>query len=191
MTQGDESLSTTQYSKVCRDCGEERLVSEFSPRKNSKDGLYSYCNACNAARAAAYREANPDKIAAQKAAYDARNPDREAARKAAWRAENPGYGRIWRQANPERNAAYSRNYLARKSNALGHHTVQDVEAQLAAQKGKCYWCNTRVGNDYHVDHVVPLSRGGSNWPSNLVIACSTCNLSKQDKLPMDFAGRLF
>lgn len=43
-----------------------------------------------------------------------------------------------------------------------------------------------------VDHVVPLVKGGSNGPDNLVIACSTCNLRKNDKLPHEWpeGGRL-
>jgi 5-methylcytosine-specific restriction endonuclease McrA len=49
-----------------------------------------------------------------------------------------------------------------------------------------------VGDTYHVDHVVPLVRGGSDDPSNLVIACVPCNLSKGDKLPHEWkrSGRL-
>ena len=31
---------------------------------------------------------------------------------------------------------------------------------------------------YHVDHVVPLMRGGSNDPDNICLACKPCNLAK-------------
>ena len=33
---------------------------------------------------------------------------------------------------------------------------------------------------YHVDHDIPLARGGSNNPDNWVSSCSRCNLSKRD-----------
>lgn len=43
---------------------------------------------------------------------------------------------------------------------------------------RCAWCGTHWREDFHIDHVVAVSRGGSNDLSNLVAACSTCNLSK-------------
>lgn len=40
-----------------------------------------------------------------------------------------------------------------------------------------------------VDHVVPLSRGGSNEPENLVACCFPCNSSKSDRLVSEWRGR--
>ncbi len=68
----------------------------------------------------------------------------------------------------------------------------------------CYYCGRTEGpqgcNVYdgcrhphhdrlHVDHVVPLSRGGSDTEDNVVIACSSCNLSKGSKLLCAWEGR--
>ena len=39
------------------------------------------------------------------------------------------------------------------------------------------------------DHVVPRSRGGSDHPGNLVLACSPCNGRKRDLSYLDFTGR--
>jgi 5-methylcytosine-specific restriction endonuclease McrA len=39
------------------------------------------------------------------------------------------------------------------------------------------------------DHVVPLSRGGSNDESNLVACCLPCNSSKADRLLDEWEGR--
>jgi hypothetical protein len=41
----------------------------------------------------------------------------------------------------------------------------------------CRYCGRRV-KSFHLDHVVPVSMGGSNDTSNLVVACSPCNLRK-------------
>lgn len=39
------------------------------------------------------------------------------------------------------------------------------------------------------DHVVPLSRGGTNDESNLVCACLPCNSSKSDRFLEEWRGR--
>jgi hypothetical protein len=41
----------------------------------------------------------------------------------------------------------------------------------------CQYCGKR-GGVLHCDHVIPLSRGGTNDPDNLATACDVCNLSK-------------
>lgn len=94
--------------------------------------------------------------------------------------------RARRAAYPEKVKADKQRRRALESNAEGMHTADDIKARYERQKGRCYWCNVKVGNNYHVDHVVPLSRGGTNWADNIVIACPTCNLSKHDKLPHEW-----
>jgi len=45
----------------------------------------------------------------------------------------------------------------------------------------CQYCGRSApGVVLHVDHVVPVSKGGSNDMSNLVTACEDCNLGKSD-----------
>ena len=38
------------------------------------------------------------------------------------------------------------------------------------------------GNDIHIDHIIPISKGGKTVPSNLQVLCSKCNLSKSNKI---------
>lgn len=48
----------------------------------------------------------------------------------------------------------------------------------------CHWCKRLfVPHECHADHVIPLSLGGLHALSNLVIACSACNLRKNARLP--------
>jgi len=44
----------------------------------------------------------------------------------------------------------------------------------------CYICGGTPADT--IDHVIPLSRGGSNDLSNLRPACYKCNLEKGDKI---------
>src|SRR6266487_1797937 len=77
----------------------------------------------------------------------------------------------WVRANNHRRRAYERNNG-------GTHVSADIQQQYKNQRGKCYYCKKKVGKTYHVDHVIPLSKGGSNGPENIVIACPRCNLRK-------------
>ena len=43
----------------------------------------------------------------------------------------------------------------------------------------CIYCGKKSGS-YQIDHKKPIAKGGSNYKSNLVVACSSCNSSKHD-----------
>ena len=46
-------------------------------------------------------------------------------------------------------------------------------------KSICYLCGKTCQHDeIHLDHVIPLSRGGLHTKKNLKVSCSTCNLGK-------------
>lgn len=98
--------------------------------------------------------------------------------------------RQWAKANPDKVYENTRRRRARKMGAGGSHTRREVLCKLESQKGLCWWCGKKVGNSYHADHLIPLARGGSDDISNIVIACPKCNLSKKDKLPYEWCGRL-
>jgi 5-methylcytosine-specific restriction endonuclease McrA len=45
---------------------------------------------------------------------------------------------------------------------------------------RCHLCGKKCRpHDIHLDHLVPISRGGSHDESNLRVACAACNVSKQ------------
>lgn len=140
--------------------------------------------------------ANSDKISGYRRKQYRNNKEKILASQAdAYRA-NPEkkreYAREYRKANPEKTRFWKARRRSRLLNASGSHTASDIRKQYRRQKGKCYYCHCKVGKSYHVDHVIPISRGGSNSPENLVIACQSCNQSKKDKLPHEWArgGRL-
>jgi len=53
-------------------------------------------------------------------------------------------------------------------------------------KGRCYLCGQKIPfGKRHVDHIIPLSKGGAHRPSNLAVACKECNRRKAAKMPED------
>ena len=53
----------------------------------------------------------------------------------------------------------------------------------------CYLCENPIefGND-HLEHKIPISRGGTNTKDNLDVACKQCNLKKGSKTLVEFRG---
>ena len=70
-------------------------------------------------------------------------------------------------------------YLRRR--LTGSRWVKIRDAVFARFGRICAYCGGTSG-PFDCDHVVPLSRGGTNDPNNLVIACRPCNNSKRDLL---------
>ena len=54
--------------------------------------------------------------------------------------------------------------------------------------GHCSYCGKVLDpfDDYVVDHLIPVSKGGSDDPDNLMLSCHPCNATKRDKLLEDF-----
>lgn len=129
-----------------------------------------------------WRKANPEKQKAiQKREYW-KHRDKKLAKSKEWR-KTPR-GRAFRKA-----ATYKRRTLQKLNG--GSFTGSDVQLHLRSQNGKCWWCGCELDpNDYHVDHRIALSKGGSNSANNICISCPTCNLEKRAKYPWEWKGRL-
>lgn len=101
---------------------------------------------------------------------------------------NRAYHRVYNQREYVKRNGRIRRQL--RKTAEGTFTIQDVRAIYDSQNGLCWWCGQFVGTSYHIDHRIPLARGGTNFPNNLCISCVKCNLSKGAKMPWEWNGRL-
>lgn len=79
---------------------------------------------------------------------------------------------------------------ARKNRIVGSFTLGDIEEIYALQREKCAICRRNLRHKFHIDHIIPVSRKGSNRRSNLQLLCASCNLSKWAKDPIDFMRSL-
>lgn len=88
----------------------------------------------------------------------------------------------WHHTNRDASRALVIARRAVKKGAEGRYTSADIDALLISQQNQCL-CGASFSLTRHtIDHIVPLSRGGSNWPSNLQLLCMPCNDSKGTKL---------
>ena len=98
--------------------------------------------------------------------------------------------REWKRNNPDKVRAYKHRRRAQKRATSGSFTKTDLQNLFKQQKGDCWWCGCKLESNYHVDHRVPLAKGGTNELGNIVLSCPECNLSKNAKLPGEWNGRL-
>lgn len=114
--------------------------------------------------------------------YEAEHPDKTHERT-----------RQWRKKHPDRIYFYNAMRRAKKKNALKMLSQEEQEAIKAiykkareAPRVRCYLCGKLIPKGHrHVDHIVPLAKGGKHVPSNLAIVCDRCNLRKNAKLPQE------
>lgn len=94
------------------------------------------------------------------------------------------YLRQWRKKNPQ-SVLKDRNIRQN----IKTNIVQKIDIDLLYDifNGCCYLCGKEVDFDkFHLEHIQPVSKGGTHTYSNLAIACSECNLSKKDRTLNEF-----
>lgn len=196
----------------CTGCGEVfPLTTEFFHKNHRiKSGFERRCKKCRCESSRRWASQNPERVKENCRLWYAKNAERDRANTRRWASQNPEKvkekHRNWRIANPEKARenllrwskenpekirAYSARRRARKLDAPGSHSAEDIHLQYKSQRGKCWHCGKKVGDTYHVDHLIPLYKGGSNDARNIVISCPTCNSSKGAKMPHEWNGRLF
>lgn len=189
--------------KLCTKCGELKpaTTKHFTRRSNVSSGLEARCKDCERI----HREENKERILANKRRWKTQNREKVRAGNIRYENEHHELVKMWKRRSAAKRGdakrEYDRQYAidnrdarnanetrrrAHKHAAKGVHTAADIKRQFDCQGGKCLYCGVCVADGYHVDHVVPLSRGGSNGPENIVIACAGCNTSKANKLPYEW-----
>jgi 5-methylcytosine-specific restriction endonuclease McrA len=167
--------------------------------------LYSNCMACNRMRRLVWHAANKEKSNSQSRGWYHSNPDKRQvyrdANKDRIRAASKANKllhkdrikverKAWWRANPDKMAEIRRNRKALRGGASGKHTNEDIVRIRKAQKDRCALCRVNLKGAGHVDHIIAVSKGGSNWPKNLQMLCVRCNCRKRDDDPIDFSQRL-
>lgn len=85
-------------------------------------------------------------------------------------------------ANRDVRKAIKQRRRARKQKAPGSFTADEWYNLCSLYDFHCLSCMIQFPyRELTVDHVVPLSKGGSNWVTNLQPLCSACNSVKHAK----------
>lgn len=98
----------------------------------------------------------------------------------------------YRKRHPEKIRARAHRKRAREINLNSHsdYTEQDIQLQYQSQKGLCWWCGKPLKGKYHIDHRIPLTRGGNNTARNICLTHAKCNLKRKNRMPWECSDRL-
>lgn len=137
-----------------------------------------------------YREASAEKIKEYQDKWRAENKEKKAASTAAWERANKekvmATRAAWAASNKHLRRVYNRNRRDRKRHAGGTLSRGLVDRLLKLQRGRCACCSKPLGNNFHMDHIMPIALGGANEDWNIQLLKATCNMQKKDKHPADF-----
>lgn len=189
-------------TKTCLHCERRLPLSEYNKAARLRDGIQYICRDCAKARHAAYgprRRASgvsAERLAARRD-YDVKRRETEQGKQARRESDRKHY-EANRQAEIERSIEklHRRRATTVGSAADVGITVDELRVRLG---DACHYCRQPMifarGRTYvplkaTLEHVVPISAGGSHTWDNVVLACWRCNLSKGPRLLENWTSRI-
>lgn len=163
-------MNTNNDKKICNGCGKTLSLNDFYKNKHSSDGYTSRCKKCmkkyyqnpvNKERRKAYQkkyyEDNKEKIKQYVKQYDA--------------------------THPENTKEKRRVKVSNRRSSYGHITKAQWEECLLFFDNLCAYSGEEFSTSSQkdalsLDHIVPVDRGGSGFPWNVVPAKQSYNTSK-------------
>jgi 5-methylcytosine-specific restriction endonuclease McrA len=149
------------YAKHCSKCYVLMFATDYGKDTRSSDGLRSSCRSCQ----------NEVNLLSKK-----KYPERQRQ-----------YRSLYIKRNPEFHRAKEKRRRARlKGASLYRVTKLDLAKIL---RNPCFYCGSTIRMT--IDHVIPLSRGGSHSIGNLVAACKACNSQKRQRFVTEWNKERF
>ena len=157
--------------KTCSTCKEEKPLEDFCRNSNGcKNGCAGRCKKCHVeSRKKKYRE-------------DPEYRERAIQRTRKFIANNPDYAKTWVENNRDKNRAN-----AHKGQIKRRAQMRDVEFDPSVNlnetfkrfEGVCGICDGIMTREQAtIDHIHPISKGGSHIWDNIQLAHQSCNSRK-------------
>lgn len=91
------------------------------------------------------------------------------------------------EEDSKKQAVYAINYgienFYKKSGSRSKIKLNSKIKCWNKSNGICYLCNKPMCiEDFNIDHIIPVSKGGTNKQSNLAAVHPKCNQNKSDKI---------
>jgi hypothetical protein len=181
------SYDSMEASKGCSVCKRTTPLSMFNKDRSTSDGLERRCKECNSVKSKEYHAKHKNKVSQRKKNRrlndeEHRLSDNEKARgwHADHRARSHDNNRRWHENNRDKATEKQRRRYLVKKGVEGSHTTQEWEELKAFYDNRCLGCGS-TESVLTRDHVVPITKGGSDYIHNIQPLCTPCNSSKRQK----------
>jgi len=169
--------------KICSTCKVLKRKNEFYKNSSSKNGFKSQCKECvseiDKLRNNKYYKCNIERKKIMHREYSE-----------SYRDKYPSKQSEYQKSNKLKFREYAQKRRALKDNNLGFIFSGMIELLSCVQDKMCFYCSVSIEENSHLDHKLPLSRGGKHTWSNLCLACPSCNLRKHTKTAEEFMSEI-
>lgn len=191
------------YNFWCKKCMKQYHKENFSKTRDKK---ISYNRL--------YRQENKEKVLQYGREYCSKNKESKREYHRLYTLKHKDriteYSHKYKRDNKEKIKEYSKHYSQRESSKLSkinasskrrdmklrtsdstipihkiYPLTKELQQLLEKQNYKCNNCGCDITKDKHLDHHIPLSKGGKHSIDNVVWLCPSCNLSKSNKMPKE------
>lgn len=155
-----------------------------------------------AAQSTEWAAANPDKVRDKASRYRQRHPERVKAAQEKYdqkpesalrfvkyrQGKGKSYKQSWKSANKSRVRLQGQMDSSRRRARLAGNGIYEISPKdkRRLMTNSCAECD---GPGQHIDHIIPISRGGRHAIGNLQMLCAPCNQSKHNKLTVEWRAR--
>ena len=188
--------------KQCSTCRESKDLSQFPADSRKPDGRKYRCKLCARTAQKALRAADPERYRGHRRKHLAANREKEREVFRRWRAANLERDRErCRIYGSKRSAADALWYRLKLGAARARRAGSVVESFTSADllaywqedgiaADRCYYSGELLGDDFTLDHMTPLSRGGAHSLENVVPCTPQANRDKWDKTADEYRREL-
>lgn len=205
-----EEKLLAQGLKECRHCHVVKTLDNFGKKKKNPGGLDHWCRDCNQVMHSNYRSnpsnrakelavhlewkaKNQDKLLAESRDWAAKNPERKKSLKKKWHeahkeSENAKArirARAWAAENKDHHNKLNQDRRSREAGAEGSHDFEQWMKIVELTGDICPACGNPMKRPT-LDHIIPLSWGGTHYLTNVQVLCKKCNSEKGDRFAADY-----
>ncbi len=179
-------MSTSVATKKCTKCNLVKQLTEFGRKASAKSGIHYRCRLCMTEYYVQYYKKNRQRRIDQATTWCKANRQKANAHIAEWARKNPERQRQYHRKSMQRHPeTYERNHRRRRARLASVECDPTVLLHTVYQKsdGVCGICAKYVDRDKaSVDHIVPISKGGTHTWDNVQLAHLVCNSLKGTKV---------